>query len=1547
RVDPNLGLVCQVEGLDEIAAFVHISRVSDEHLNALDESKGAFRFDTKHKGRVLGFDHFDGVLQLSFQESILQQKYLRIDDIKVGEIVKAPVEKVTTHGVIISLTDTIHALIPNLHLSDVKLSNPEKKFNVGSKVSTRVLAADASNKRVILTAKRSIVNSDLPIISSYEEATPGKSTHGVITSVRDNGCLVTFYSDVHGFVPLAELSETYIKNPHEHFKVGQVVKCTVLTVQPAEGRLRLSFKGAASIKASDAATKADLSAVEIGSQVSGRIVALSQTIVTLSLVPSQIRAILPTSHISDHVGVHVQHLFDSLKEGQELENLVVLDKNQEKSNVLVSHKSALQKGVEAKVMPKSLDDVKVGAIIPGFVRSVTENGVFVGFLGGLTGLAMKRALSDKFVASPTDLFVNGQTVLARVTDIDEATGHFHVSLKTSDVPLSDVSFLQPGEFVQSYFSEVQRTLGGKDTSLHIGQAVEAVIKQALSYGSIVDLPGGMSGFITLEQAKGQDIKEVGSKVLSRVLDVDSKKQIADLSVRADLIADDGSKAKTAGVSSKQIKKLQTLQQNATEVDAQIELIKEDYLVLTLPQYNNVIAFAATKILNDRTKPFMRFKLGERTRVVITHVPTKTMTAERVLVTLQPRRLDDNKTIREPVDPTITSFEDYVPGRIVKALVKSVKATQLNVNLAANVKGRVHVTQAFDSYDDIEDTARPLHHWKPNQIIDAKVIGYHDAKSNKFLPISHRVTSPNTVIDLTIKPTQLETPDKLTGVNVSVEDLDEAKPVLVFISSVSDDGILVNVSQTIKGKIVKNRLPIGANLDDYKQGMAVQCQIVSKVAKSEFLVLSLRDTEEVQGSQLTYDTLTKGMQIPGTIAKITPTAGLIVRLAKDVFGRVHLTDIGDTLKDDPTNGFKVGQSVNVVVLDVDRPNERVALSLRKSAFDPSSKPKDQDIQTINDVVVDSLVKGYVHNVANHGLFIALSHSINGRVKISEISDLFVKDWQSMFKKGQLVTARVLSVNAKSNQVELSLKASVLDPSKKPTLILSDFKVGQKVNGTIKGIEKFGVFIKIDQTDISGLCHISEISDTRVSDLSKIYEVGDPVKAIILDIVPESRKISFGLKSSYFDAEDLEESEDEGEEDDGEDVEYIMDQVDGNDVDAIVNGLLQKNDDDSEDEIDEDEEEEGSDGASADEDDVVDQDMQEDDDDDDVMDEDLDAIPTGGFKWDGTAPEVPNEVAESASESESDGGDQPTKKSKRHKKNDGIVDRTADLNSEAPQVASDYERLLLGSPNSSFLWINYMAFQLQLAEIDKAREIGERALKTINFREEQEKMNVWVAMMNLENTYGTEESLQAVFQRALQVCEPKKVYLQLANIYERAEKVDVSVHAAKGGEDTYLTEETQRADEMYQTIVKKFSQSSKVWTIYGQFCMQQQNVERARELLQQSLKSLPKRKYIKTIIKFAQMEFKQGEPERGRTLFEKILSEYPKRVDLWSVYLDMEIKVGDPDLIRRLFARVTTLKLSSKKMKFFFKKWLGYEKEHGAPQHIEEVKRRAMAYVASSQ
>lgn len=141
--------------------------------------------------------------------------------------------------------------------------------------------------------------------------------------------------------------------------------------------------------------------------------------------------------------------------------------------------------------------------------------------------------------------------------------------------------------------------------------------------------------------------------------------------------------------------------------------------------------------------------------------------------------------------------------------------------------------------------------------------------------------------------------------------------------------------------------------------------------------------------------------------------------------------------------------------------------------------------------------------------------------------------------------------------------------------------------------------------------------------------------------------------------------------------------------------------------------------------------------------------------------------------SDSEDEGPSRKKRKKGVTITQDLTVDLHTKTPQGTSDFERLLLGSPNSSYLWLQFMAFQLQLSEIEKAREVGRRALQAINFREEQERLNVWIGLLNLENVYGTDQSLDMVFKEAARANDSKTIHLRLASLFEEAQKDEVGI------------------------------------------------------------------------------------------------------------------------------------------------------------------------------
>jgi rRNA biogenesis protein RRP5 len=280
----------------------------------------------------------------------------------------------------------------------------------------------------------------------------------------------------------------------------------------------------------------------------------------------------------------------------------------------------------------------------------------------------------------------------------------------------------------------------------------------------------------------------------------------------------------------------------------------------------------------------------------------------------------------------------------------------------------------------------------------------------------------------------------------------------------------------------------------------------------------------------------------------------------------------------------------------------------------------------------------------------------------------------------------------------------------------------------------------------------------------FREGDRVKAAILNI--EKKKISLSLKPSHF-------------------VEGDFDVNDDNESDAHASesealGVMDIDEGISE----------HDDGAE----DVVVQ-AGSDSEDDEVMQVDLSAtrcsesshshkpttanasIPSlklsGGFHWSNNDSQQDEEAGfTSDSDGESDTGGQPSKKKRRRRK-EIEQDHTADMHTKTPESNADFERVLLGSPNSSYLWIQYMSFQLQLSEVEKARDIARRAIRTINFREEQERLNVWIALLNLENVYGTEETVDTLFKEATRANDSKTVHLRLASIFNETEKHEVCV------------------------------------------------------------------------------------------------------------------------------------------------------------------------------
>ena len=142
------------------------------------------------------------------------------------------------------------------------------------------------------------------------------------------------------------------------------------------------------------------------------------------------------------------------------------------------------------------------------------------------------------------------------------------------------------------------------------------------------------------------------------------------------------------------------------------------------------------------------------------------------------------------------------------------------------------------------------------------------------------------------------------------------------------------------------------------------------------------------------------------------------------------------------------------------------------------------------------------------------------------------------------------------------------------------------------------------------------------------------------------------------------------------------------------------------------------------------------------------------------------------------------------------RVLDGEVEAPQTEEEFERLVVASPDSSLVWVQYMACCMQSGELERARAVARRALQRINFRLDEERLNIFLAWLNLENTFGTEDAMAALLKEALQCCDQYKVYTQLAAIYGQ------SGNAAE-------------AEKIFKVLVRKFGKEKEVWVKFAIF------------------------------------------------------------------------------------------------------------------------------------
>jgi small subunit ribosomal protein S1 len=293
--------------------------------------------------------------------------------------------------------------------------------------------------------------------------------------------------------------------------------------------------------------------------------------------------------------------------------------------------------------------------------------------------------------------------------------------------------------------------------------------------------------------------------------------------------------------------------------------------------------------------------------------------------------------------------------------------------------------------------------------------------------------------------------------------------------------------------------------DEMVGKTFLFKILKYNRKRSNIVLSRRailEEERESKRSETLSAISEGAVVQGVVKNITEY-GVFVDLG-GVDGLLHITDISWGRVKHPSEIFGVGDRISVKVLNFDEEKERVSLGMKQLSADPWSTASSK-------YAVGAKVSGTIVSLTDYGAFVELEEGVEGLIHVSEMSwTRKVRHPSKVVSVGEKVEAVVLDIKPESRRISLGMKQVRPNPW---DVISEKYPVGTTIEGKIKNITDFGLFIGIDE-GIDGLVHISDISWTkRIKHPSEIYKKGDVVQAIVLDIEKDQERFSLGVKQLH--------------------------------------------------------------------------------------------------------------------------------------------------------------------------------------------------------------------------------------------------------------------------------------------------------------------------------------------------------------------------------------------------------------------------------------------------
>jgi small subunit ribosomal protein S1 len=269
-----------------------------------------------------------------------------------------------------------------------------------------------------------------------------------------------------------------------------------------------------------------------------------------------------------------------------------------------------------------------------------------------------------------------------------------------------------------------------------------------------------------------------------------------------------------------------------------------------------------------------------------------------------------------------------------------------------------------------------------------------------------------------------------------------------------------------------------------------------------IVLSRRELIEAERAERRaklFTEMTPGDIRKGTVKNITDFGAFIDLNGLD--GLLHITDMSWGRIGHPSEILKVGQELDVVVLDVNKEKERVSLGLKQKLANPWEAIESK-------FPVGAKVKGKVVNLVAYGAFVELEPGVEGLVHVTELSwTKRIAKPSDVLKPGQEVEAVVLGINRDEQKISLGIRQLESNPWEAAQ---AKYPPGTKIKGKVRNLTSYGAFVELEE-GLDGMVHVSDISWTRkINHPSEVFQKGDEVEAVVLEIDKANQRISLGMK-----------------------------------------------------------------------------------------------------------------------------------------------------------------------------------------------------------------------------------------------------------------------------------------------------------------------------------------------------------------------------------------------------------------------------------------------------